>query len=303
LGYKEKHREKLKLYASKISEDYNYNIDFREGNDVAAMTGTDFYSSAVFMPEAGHLDPYKYILELTQILKQSGITFFENTPAEKISGEDESYIIKTPNGIIKTAHIVLCGDAYLGMLIPELRQKYILSHCNMIATNPLENQDIIIPRDLACCEYTIFMNFFRKSADGSLIFGGGDALMPGVSLRHTRKKNINFLVQQMSTIFPSLVHEKIRYKWGGSMAVTSSMLPNVGEVMPNIFYANGYSGHGFNNAHRMGKLLADSLLGKCKGYKVFEPVENKLFHGYGQWDRSFLAMGMMFERLKERFWN
>lgn len=300
LGYKDDHKDCLQRLVDVKTDIYSYPVEFKSGGDVAAMMGTDYYTSAAFMPEAGHLNPYKYIKGLANILRKKGVSIFEYTPAEAIIEDKDRYLIHTPGARVKAGNIVLCGGAYLGALVPALRHKYILARCGIIATGKLDDPEAIIPADIAACEYTIFMHFFRKTAEGCFMFGGGDALKPNVSSIAMQKKIMTFLTGHMVEVFPRLEGVEIQYKWGGYLDVSSSRLPNIGRLGHGVYYASGFSGHGINNTHVAGKMVADALLGRNEDYRFFSSIKNLTFPGRGYWDSKYLALGMAYERLMER---
>ena len=84
----------------------------------------------------------------------------------------------------------------------------------------------------------------------------------------------------MVKIFPSLKDVNLLYDWGGYISMTSTYLPNIGELLGGVYYANGYSGHGINNAHVTGRLLADAVLEKNDHYQVFSNIKNNCVYTF-----------------------
>ena len=70
----------------------------------------------------------------------------------------------------------------------------------------------------------------------------------------------------------------------------------------NVFYAQGYSGHGLNVTHGCARLLAEAIhAGHSQGQDIFSQVPHMTFPGGGKALRSpLLALGMMWFRLRER---
>jgi gamma-glutamylputrescine oxidase len=298
----------LQHYAEFIDKNFNYKTEIKSDPEVAAMMGTDFYQSGLLAPEAAHFHPVKYLKGLADILTKAGISIYESTPAEAIRKEGDTYFVHTPNGLVRAKYLALCGDSYLEYLVPELRKKYVLIRNALIGTGPLDPALNVLPADVAALESATYLHFFRKAADGSLLFGGGDVVKPNSNILTSQSSIIESLCEEMVSIYPQLKNCDIRYRWGGYIAVTNSLMPNVGMLDEQVFYANGYSGHGINVAHITGKILAEAIAGKSNRYSNFSVIHNASFPGAGDWDHLLADAGMhifaaksWLERMKQGF--
>lgn len=279
---------------------YNYDATMIDKPAIHQRTGTNHYDSGMQKPAAGHFHPLKYALALADILRQSNTDIYEHCAGEAINKINGQYYIYTPNGTIQANVLVLAGDSYLGSLIPALRRQYVLIRNAIIGTDKLDDS-LVLPANDAVCESGDFLHFYRKAADGSFLFGGGDVVKPRLTTADTQEKIIQSLTDNMIRIFPALKGVTIPYYWGGYIAVTNSCLPNVSTYDTNMYYANGYSGHGVNNAHIAGKLLAEAITGKSDGYKIFDDIKNISFPGNGRWDPYLAIIGMWWHQMKSKF--
>jgi len=282
----------LQKEAEALDKHYNYHIEHKNTAEIEAMMGTDFYYSGVYKPQAAHFHPLKYVQALTQIVVKQGVKMFESTPAEAIRKVEDGYFVHTPGGRVRARRVVLCGDSYLGALVPDLRQKYVLIRNAIIGTAPIDPALNIMPSDVCAYEISQYMHFYRKGADGTFIIGGGDVIKPQVSITGTQEKIVESLSREMSQIFPQLKNAEIKYRWGGYIGMTNTFLPNVGTIDENIFYANGFSGHGVNITHIVGKLMAEAIMGKNEDYKIFRKIHNISYPGNGKWDAQIAYAGM-----------
>lgn len=297
----EKEVKNLEEFADILGSKYNYKTTIIDKAAVQHRTGTHYYDSGMQKPDAGHFHPLKYARGLANVLKKSKIDIFEHSAAEAINKVQNRYQVYTAAGVIKADKIVLAGDSYLGSLIPELRKKYVLIRNAIIGTEKLDTEKGVLPANDAICESSDFLHFYRKGADGSFLFGGGDVVKPRLATTDTQEKIIKSLSDNMIRIFPELKGVSIPYYWGGYISVTSSYLPNVSTCDHNMFYANGYSGHGVNNAHSVGKLLADAICEKNEDYKIFDRINNMSFPGQGHWDPYFATIGMWWHQIQSKF--
>src|SRR5439155_19746303 len=64
-------------------------------------------------------------------------------------------------------------------------------------------------------------------------------------------------------IFPPLEEADLRFTWAGLYEMTPDRHPIIGEVpeVAGLWLANGFSGHGFQHAPVVGRLLAELIVG------------------------------------------
>jgi len=191
---------------------------------------------------------------------------------------------------------VLAGNAYLGDTEPRIRHAIIPAGSYMIATEALPEAlaKELLPADMAYCEQTIGLNYFRLSPDNRMLFGG----MCNYSGRDP-KSIIASLQPKMLKIFPQLKGLRVDYEWGGMIAISINRIPQFGRIEGNTYYAQGYSGHGVAPTHLAGKMLADAVAGDSEQFDVFSRVRHWWLPG-GKWFANpALALGMLYYRLKE----
>ena len=81
------------------------------------------------------------------------------------------------------------------------------------------------------------------------------------------------------------------------IGIVLNRVPHVGRLDDNIFYSQGYSGHGVNVTHLAGQVVADAIAGTYERFDVFEKVKHFRIPA-GQWvGNQLLALGMIYFRL------
>ena len=153
----------------------------------------------------------------------------------------------------------------------------------------------INPEDLAVCDPNFVLQYFRLSADKRLLFGGrwnyfGDD-------PELIKKNLQ---PRMSKIYPQMTDARIDYAWTGTIGVTLSRVPQLGRLSPNIFYSQGYSGHGVNVTHLAGQIMADTIAGTLERFDLFAKIKPVTVPGSGLFCKQMVSLGMMYYLLKDR---
>ncbi|STH45839.1 gamma-glutamylputrescine oxidoreductase [Escherichia coli] len=77
------------------------------------------------------------------------------------------------------------------------------------------------------------------------------------------------MVPKLLKTFPQLKGVKIDYRWTGNFLLTLSRMPQFGRLDTNIYYMQGYSGHGVTCTHLAGRLIAELLRGDAERFDAF----------------------------------
>ena len=224
-----------------------------------------------------------------------GATIYEKSPVLHIEKGGKPRVI-TQHGFVTAEFVVLAGNAY-HFLDRKLRGIMFPVNSFIIATEPLSEELVnsVNPNDLAVCDPNFVLEYFRLSADKRLLFGG--RCNYSGSDQEIIKKN---LVPRMLKIFPQLANVKIDYAWGGTIGVPINRVPQIGKISSNIFYSQGYSGHGVNVTHLAGRILADAITGTFEQFDIFAKVKPIVIPGAHTFGKQMVALGMLYYQLKDR---
>lgn len=281
-------------------------LGFVDAEQTAKTLGTpaDYYAGA-FTDTANsyHFHPLKYLLGLKNVLENTGqVDIYEETDVVGIDSNRSGVILYTPKGRISARKVILCGDSYLGRLVPRLRRKYVLIRNAMIGTDILPDPAAVIPGDVCVSENGGQLLFYRRTADNRLIIGGGDAIRPSGNMNDTEDKIVDLCRNSMARLFPSLENIAIPYVWGGYIGITSSYMPYLGTLDKRVYFMGGYSGHGLNLTHIIGRAVADAAVrGAPNTGTVLDRIRNLSMPGLGDYDGKLANIGMWLESVKERF--
>ena len=167
----------------------------------------------------------------------------------------------------------------------------------IIATEPLDAETCatINPRDLAVCDPNFVLEYFRLSADKRLLFGGRFNYF-GDDPDYIRKKHRH----KMARIYPQLANIGIDYAWGGTLGIPINRVPQLGRISPNVYYCQGYSGHGVNVTHLAGRIMADAVAGTVEQFDMFANVKPFIIPGAHLLSKPMVTLGMMYYQIKDR---
>ena len=287
----------LQKYAEKLSSTYAYDsIRPVAAQEITQMLGTQRYFGGSLDMGAAHLHPLNYALGLAQAAQKAGARLYENAQVLGYSQQSPTKIQLADFSVIAD-HLVLACNGYLGNLEKRLAGHIMPINNFILATEPLDQQiaQQLIRDDVAVADSKFVIDYFRLSADQRLLFGGGE----NYSAKFPRDLKM-FVRKYMLRVYPQLQTTKIDYAWCGTLAVTLNRLPHFGRLPPNIYYAQGFSGHGIALASFAGKLMAEALSGTAANFDLFAKLPTPTFPGGTLLRWPALVLGMMYYSLRDR---
>ena len=254
---------------------------------------TDRYVGGIFDEGSGHLHPMKYLHGLAEAAKGLGVKIFENTKIIKKEDDKLPILLTDKNIKIKSTKVILCGNAYLeGLVFKPMKDKLAPAVSSVMATEPINNIDIVL-KDCAVADCNTALNYYRLDYKNRLIFGGAS-----IYSNITPKDATPMLLRKMTYLFPSLKNIGVEMSWSGKIGITLSRIPHFGKLDSNIYFAQGYSGHGVALTALAGKMIAEDILKTTNRFKVFSSIKHMTFPG-GIFRTPVLALGMSWYKFKD----
>jgi gamma-glutamylputrescine oxidase len=296
VGIKPRHVGELEAWVRELHEDYGYeSVRMLDREQLQPHVRSERYLAGLIDTRSGHLHPLKYTQGLARAAEAAGTVIYENT--EVLDYEDGAQVrVRTANGAVRCAHLVLCGNAYIGAVAPPLARRILGVGTYIIATESLgeERAAKLLPTNAAVADINWILDYFRRSQDHRLLFGGRvsySSVQPPRLAESMRKR--------MVRAFPELADVKVAYAWGGYLDITMSRAPNFGRLASNVFYFQGFSGHGVALAGLAGKLAAEAIAGTAERFDVFARIPHRDFPGGRYLRRPSLMLAMLYFRLRD----
>jgi gamma-glutamylputrescine oxidase len=263
--------------------------------ETESLIGTDAYIGSLLNMGNGHLHPLNLCLGQARAAAAQGAIISEQSPVLRIDHADKPKVI-TEQGSVTADAVVLAGNAY-HFVEPKLRGYVLPVNSFIIASEPLTDEQVasINPRDLAVCDPNFVLEYFRLSADKRLLFGGRCNYF-GTDSEHIKA----MLKPKRDRIYPQLANLKVDYGWGGTIGVTVNRVPQLGRLSDNVFYSQGYSGHGVNVTQLAGQIMADAVGGTLERMDMFANIRPWVIPGAHVLAKPLVTLGMMFYQLKDR---
>ena len=280
---------------------YHHNLELVDENQVKKYVNSDSYVGGLIDSGSGHIHPLNLCLGEAKAASELGVMIYEDTHAVKISGGSPSKVA-TENGIIESDYVVIATNAYIGDLNKKLRRMVMPAASCIIATEPLSSElaEKVIPSDMAVCDQNTILDYYRLSAEKRMLFGGRFNYSGKIPSDDKIKIEIK---KRMVSVFPELSEARVDYAWSGNVAVSLKKIPQLGRIDKNIFYSQGYSGHGVAPTHMAAKVIADAIDGDDEVLNTLSSVNHIQLPG-GKWFSSpATAIGMMYYQLKDKIAN
>ncbi|MET0123953.1 MAG: FAD-binding oxidoreductase [Pseudomonas caspiana] len=277
---------------------YRHELRLVPQSDIHQVVASESYKGALVDMGSGHLHPLKLLLGEAQIAIAKGVQIYEHSRVVRLV-HGKQVEVHTETGCVKAGSVVLACDALLGKLEPRLSSKVISAGSYVITTAPLRESQAraLLPLNTAMCDQQVTVDYYRRTVDNRLLFGGAchySGRDPADIKSYMRRK--------MEKVFPQLNGVAIDYAWSGLIGIGANRFPQIGrlENERNIFYSQGYSGHGLNVTHFAAKILADAIsLQDGSGVELFEKVPHRHFPGGEMLRSPLLALGMLWYRIKD----
>ena len=118
--------------------------------------------------------------------------------------------------------MILAGNGYLDGIDGETEARVMPIDNYILATAPIGAgmPGGIIPGGEAVSDSRFVVYYFRPTADGRLVFGGGETYS-----RNAPADIAGFVRRHLTRIYPQLGRSRIDYAWGGTLAITLRRLP------------------------------------------------------------------------------
>ena len=296
VAVKPRQLRELEQWAQELKTQYAYcSVSLLDRQQLRAQIASDRYLGGLLDTRSGHLHPLKYTLGLARAAESLGVRIFENTQVLRYTN-GAVIEVQAAEGVVRCKHLVFCGGAYLGNVAPTLSRRILGVGTYIIATQPLSAQraQALLPGNAAVADINWVLDYFRLSADHRLLFGGRvsySALEPRHLAESMRKRLLR--------VFPSLTDVKVDRAWGGYLDITMSRAPNFGRLASNVFYLQGFSGHGLVLTGLGGKLVAEAVAGTAERFDVFARIPHRDFPGGPILRRPSLVVAMLYYRLRD----
>lgn len=256
---------------------------------------SELYLGALKNTRNLHLHPLNLCLGEARAAHSLGALIFENSEVLEIVHGNRPAVI-TSKGRIDAGQVLLAGDVYHKLERKQLKGKIFPAMGAIVTTAQLgELARQINPQDLAVYDCRFVLDYYRLTDDGRLLFGGG-ANYSGRDSRDIAAE----LRPCIERTFPALKGVDIEFQWSCAMGIVMNRIPQLGKVSDNVWYCQGYSGHGIATSHIMGEIMAEALTGTLAKFDTFAGCKHIKVPLGDMLGNPMLSVGMWYYQMLEK---
>ncbi|TAK13180.1 MAG: FAD-binding oxidoreductase [Anaerolineae bacterium] len=294
LAYKPAHFDHFRKHVDYLKNKYGYTgYTLVSRADLKNEIGTQEYYGGKTAETTGGLDPARYVFGLARAVAKRGVSLVENAGVTRIRREDGAFRLTTPRGETRAREVLLATNGYTTPdVAPKARSGIMPIGSYIISTEPLPEalQKELSPNGRMFYDSKQYLNYFRLSPDGRMVFGGRNNLSTSLDLEESARR----LHQRMLTVYPQLEGVSLTHSWTGKLGVTYDLMPHIGREN-GMWFAYGYGGHGVSIASFLGYEMGRILTGQQSG-SLFQEIPHPRFF-FTRWDKLFLPIVAQYYRL------
>lgn len=285
----------LAAWADTTEKLYRYPVTRIPPREIGGWISSTRYHSGIHDPNSGHLHPLKYCLGLARAAVAAGVRVFEDTEVTALTHGSQARLA-TANGEVRAAQVLLAGNVYLQQVAPQLEKRIMPVGTYIVCSEPIPQAvaDALIPTRSAVCDTDFVLDYFRPTNDQRLLYGGR------VSYSTRTPANLrDSMRRRMVATFPQLAGTKIEFSWGGFVDITMNRAPDFGRFASNVYYVQGFSGHGLALTGLAGRVVAEAMTADASRFDLFARLHHRNFPGGKLLRTPALVLGMAWYRLKD----
>ncbi|MFW6054970.1 MAG: NAD(P)/FAD-dependent oxidoreductase [Thermodesulfobacteriota bacterium] len=262
----------------KMQQDLGCEVAWLDPDGIKArypLYDADQYCGGTFGPQDGHFDAYAVLMAYKNKAVSQGATFMAdevsglNTNRGRITG-----VQLASGGRLQAGYVVNCAGAWAAEVAAQAGVSLPVDPVKrqVFAVDPEVKPDGPLP-------LTILRSglYFRTETGGLLLVGKSKPDDPiGFDFTWDRKRFMEELWLELAEFVPAFESLKLVRGWAGLYAVNQmdgNALLGEWPELSGFYLANGFSGHGLQQAPAVGRYISELILGKAHALdlSVFDP--------------------------------
>jgi len=239
--------------------DAGADIEMLDATQVEQMSGCKGYGLGWIAKRGGTVQPMSYVRGLADAALKAGASIHCDTRIDTLEQHNGKWKLTSPTGSITADQVLLCTNGYSDSLYPNLAKSVVPVISIQAATQVLTDEQSaeILPGRQTFADTRRVIYYFKKTAENRLVFGSA-----GITAESPSTSDHERIMQGLRTVYPQFPELKVDYIWGGRIAVTLDHLPHIHQPAQGLHIGLGYNGRGVAMSTVMGRLLAETAMGK-----------------------------------------
>ena len=257
--------------------------DFLEKRDALVSSGRDVewfdteamrseiasptYLAGLWMKDGcAMIDPARLAWGLARAARELGVRIHEGSRVADMDATGAGPVLRTPGGDLRARRVMLATNAFPALL-GAMRRRVVPIYDHAIVTEPLSSErwaSVGWHRYQGVADGGNRFHYYRRTADGRILWGGYDALYHfGSAIRpelERRPQTFEKLAVHFFATFPQLQDLEFTHAWAGVIDTCTRLFQFWGTAHSGrVAYVLGYTGMGVGET-RFGALVALDLL-------------------------------------------
>lgn len=232
----------------------------REAVKISPGISLDGVVGASFCPDDGIADPAGLTQGYASLARRAGAVIRMGVEVSAVLEEGGRVTgVQTTQGPIEAPVVIDAAGPWAGTLAASVGVALPMEPVPRMVVTTGEFRGRPERRTLVIDAGTSF--YFHREGDGVLMGMGGSDEQSSFSLDVDQRFIAEELLPTAIRVFPPLEEAGIASSWAGLYEMTPDRHPIIGRTpVEGLFLACGFSGHGFQHAPVVGKLLAELIL-------------------------------------------
>ena len=256
-----------------------------EAKELVPHLNTDILLGGAYCPKDGFLNPFKTTDAFARAAMRLGVEIntFTAVTGIDVSGGRVRRVL-TDKGAIETEYVVIAAGGMAGDMaslagaeLPVYRERH-----HILVTEPVEPM-----QDPMVMAFALNL-YVQQSPHGSFIMGRGDADEPRDGNVRASWRFLEEMAKTIDLVLPKIAKLRVVRQWAGLYTMSPDRQPIYGRAqeVQGLYYAAGFSGHGFMFGPVTGVVLSEMILGLAptidvcalspqrfiQGHPVYEPA-------------------------------
>ena len=257
---------------------------------------TPLYHGAVYNRRNFHLHSLNLCVGEARAAASLGVSIHEQSPVLGFDHNGKRVTLQLRTAQVHCDTLILAGNAYHRLARRQLGGYLFPATLGNLTTEvlPSDTRQRLNPGNLAVYDSRTVLDYYRFTADGRLMFGSGTSY-----LNKPQATSAECLRPALERVFPTLKGVRIDKAWSGQAGIVLNRIPMIGRLSPDVYYLQGYSGHGIATSHIAAEVIAEAITGTEERFDLFRDLRHIRLPLGQRAGNALLALGMWYYRLRE----
>ncbi|CAM4162607.1 NAD(P)/FAD-dependent oxidoreductase [Bordetella tumulicola] len=257
----------LRQWCDGQQRDFGRDVRFLTRGEVRERLLSDAYHQGIEDPSSFHFHPLNYARALARECMRLGVRIHEDTAVTHVDLDDAVKRLRTGQGQVDARSVVLATGGYTDSIVPTLRRAMQPIVTYIMLTEPLGDRVLDAIRSNAAIGDDRRAGNYYRVLDGGRI-GWGSRITTRVDDPPDLAESLR---RELLSVYPQLAGVKVETAWSGRMAYARHLMPQIGQLAPDVWYCTAFGGHGMNTTSIGGRVVAEGITGETQRYKLFAP--------------------------------